>query len=253
MLSRFWFLGGVLSGFLLVLSASCGENADSSGINSASDTDSDTDAEKNSDGESDIDTDHESDIDTEPVDASCAKNGDATTTLFFENRCSKPVSFEGSRIDPGLLGPSEAACRNIGSADEEIPSVRYWGYIGPDPGGGHYTLAELTLNTDFNDFDWYNISHVDAHNLPMAIVPLEMPSCRTLACASDLLDGCPLEGEFRIEGELVACVSPQRDNPDSPVAQYFEAGCADAYSWSGDDAESMAACAGEDYAIVFCP
>ena len=48
-------------------------------------------------------------------------------------------------------------------------------------------------------------------------------------------------------------MSPDRDDPDSPVAQYFDAACADAYSWSGNDAESMAACAGEDYAVVFCP
>ena len=70
----------------------------------------------------------------------------------------------------------------MGTAVEAIDAIRFWGYIGEDPGGEKYTLAELTLNTDFNDFDWYNISHVDAHNLPMRIIPVDMPDCRVLTC-----------------------------------------------------------------------
>ncbi len=55
----------------------------------------------------------------------------------------------------------------------------------------------------------------------------------------------------------MACVSPDRNNPDSPVAQLFE-GCDDAYAWSGDDQKGtdkspVRACAGEDWNIVFCP
>ena len=46
---------------------------------------------------------------------------------------------------------------------------------------------------------------------------------------------------------------PEPNNPQSPVAQYFDKACPDAYSWSGDDANSVVACAGEDYIIVFCP
>jgi len=111
----------------------------------------------------------------------------------------------------------------------------------------------MTLNTDFNDFDWYNLSHVDAHNLPMAIVPLGMADCPSLTCGDNLLADCPEEGRYEVDGEVVSCVSPDRDDPDNPVARYFEESCDDAYSWSGDDAESMAACAGEDYEIVFCP
>ncbi len=48
-------------------------------------------------------------------------------------------------------------------------------------------------------------------------------------------------------------MSPEPNNPQSPVARYFEQSCPDAYSWSGDDAGSVVACAGEDYVIVFCP
>jgi hypothetical protein len=74
-----------------------------------------------------------------------------------------------------------------------------------------------------------------------------------LSCPQQLLDGCPVEGQYFLNDVLVSCVSPDKDNANSVVAQYFEAGCSEAYSWSGDDAESMAACAAEDFAIVFCP
>jgi hypothetical protein len=185
---------------------------------------------------------------------SCAQTGDGTTSLIFTNRCDEIVSFEGSNIEAGELEPGASDCRDLGSNAEEVPSIRYWGYTGSDPGGGRHTLAELTLNTDWNDFDWYNLSHVDAHNLPMALVPVDRSDCRTLSCPADLLADCPPEGRWPEDGPILSCVSPDRDDPDSPVAQYFEAGCADAYSWSGDDAESMAACSdGEDYEIVFCP
>jgi hypothetical protein len=88
----------------------------------------------------------------------------------------------------------------------------------------------------------------------MRVVAVDMPDCRVLTCAESLLEGCPAEGQMRGQsGELISCFSPNRDDPNSVVAQYFEASCDDAYSWSGDDSESVAACAGEDYDVVFCP
>lgn len=183
----------------------------------------------------------------------CRAKGDGKSTVTFINGCDEPLSFRGSLIDGGELGPGEHMCRDVGDTETSIPAIRYWGFIGPDPGGEKHTLAELTLNTDFNDFDWYNISHVDAHNLPMQIIPFGMDECRTLTCPDSLLEDCPAEGQFSLEGQLVSCFSPDRDDPDSPVAQYFEAECADAYSWSGDDQESVVACAAEDFDVVFCP
>ncbi len=85
-------------------------------------------------------------------------------------------------------------------------------------------------------------------------MPVGRDDCRTLSCPDSLLADCPEEGLYEdSEGNVVSCVSPDRDNAESPVAEYFEAACVDAYSWSGDDAESMAACAGEDFTIEFCP
>ncbi len=187
-------------------------------------------------------------------DIDCRAKGDGKSTITLINHCTQVLSFRGSKIEGGDLAPGAHACRDVGSATESIPAIRYWGFIGADPGGEKYTLAELTLNTDFNDFDWYNISHVDAHNLPMQIRAVDMPSCRVLTCAQSLLANCPPEGQFKdASGNVVSCVSPDRNDPNSPVAKYFEASCKDAYSWSGDDADSVVACAGEDYDIVFCP
>jgi len=69
----------------------------------------------------------------------------------------------------------------------------------------------------------------------------------------DLLTNCPAVGQLRNSaGKIIACVSRDRDNPNSTVAKYFDAGCSQSYSWSGDDSV-MASCDAEDFDIVFCP
>jgi hypothetical protein len=74
----------------------------------------------------------------------------------------------------------------------------------------------------------------------------------------DLLAECPEEGRYTdASGDLVACVSPERDDADSVVATHFEL-CDDAYAWSGDDQQGedpspVRACAGEDFQLLFCP
>jgi len=188
----------------------------------------------------------------------CHHDADGVMTLRFVNGCSESLAFRGSDIAGGTLAPAEAACVTLGSALEPLSAKRYWGFVGEDPGAEHHTLAEFTFNTDFNDFDWYNISHVDAHNVPMQIVPVARDSCDTLTCADDFLAGCPEEGKFRDDrGIVVACVSPNRDDGAGAVPLYFES-CDDAYAWSGDDQNGddpspVRACAGEDWDIYFCP
>lgn len=193
------------------------------------------------------------------ISPACRVEGDGKTTAVFVNHCASPLQVRGSDIEGATLAVGESVCRDLGTADEPLSAKRYWGFLGDDPGAEHHTLAEFTFNTDFNDFDWYNISHVDAHNLTMQIVPLDRPDCKTLSCPdTTLLTDCPEVGRFENgQGELVACVSPERDNGNSPVALHFEA-CDDAYAWSGDDQHGddpspVRACAGEDWAIVFCP
>ena len=184
----------------------------------------------------------------------CFAKGDGKTTVALVNHCRAHVTFGGSNAQSGELEPEQFACRDVGAATGELPAIRYWAFTAPDPGLGHHTLAEFTFNTTFNDFDWYNISHVDAQNLPMQIVAAAMPKCRALTCADSLLASCPAVGQYKSPaGDVTACVSPLPNDPQSPVAQYFDKACPDAYSWSGDDADSVVACAGEDYVVVFCP
>jgi hypothetical protein len=188
----------------------------------------------------------------------CQKDGDGETTLVFINHCARPVSFAGSDIEGGVLAPGAAQCVDIGTATEPLSSKRYWGFSGDDPGAEHHSLAEFTFNSDFNDFDWYNISYVDAFNLPVQIAPLARPSCKTLTCATNFLEGCPEVGkDENANGEVVVCVNIERNDGNNPVARYFET-CDDAYAWSGDDQNGddpspVRACAGEDWNIVFCP
>jgi hypothetical protein len=188
----------------------------------------------------------------------CRAAGDGLTTIVFVNRCSQTLEYAGSDIDGGTLAPGEHDCVDIGSDTESLSAKRYWGWTGENPGAEHHSLAEFTFNTDFYDFDWYNISFVDAFNLPMQIVPVDESDCDTLTCDSDLLVDCPQAGQSEdSSGAVTSCVSPDRNDPGSPVALYFEQ-CDDAYAWSGDDQEGddpspVKACAGEDWDIVFCP
>ncbi|HMA96829.1 MAG TPA: thaumatin family protein, partial [Polyangiaceae bacterium] len=188
----------------------------------------------------------------------CRKEGDNKTTLVFVNYCTQTVTYRGSDIAGGTVAPGASVCVDIGNATDAISSKRYWGYVGTDPGAEHHSLAEFTFNTDFYDMDWYNISYVDAFNLPLAILPMARPKCRQLICPQDYLGACPAEGQYRdISGAVVSCVSPNRDDPNGPVVQLFEQ-CNDAYAWSGDDQTGsdpspMIGCEVEDFEIVFCP
>lgn len=189
----------------------------------------------------------------------CHAEGDGTTTLVFVNQCAAALGMRGSDIEDATVPAGSFVCRDVGTAEEPLSAKRYWGFISQDPGAEHHTLAEFTFNTDFYDFDWYNISHVDAHNLTMRITPLDRSNCETLTCAdTTLLTACPEIGrQMDDNGAQIACVSPDRDNATSPVALHFES-CDDAYAWSGDDQQGddpspVRACAGEDWEIIFCP
>jgi hypothetical protein len=184
----------------------------------------------------------------------CQHRGDGKSTVMVVNQCDKPLSFRSNAGDAGELLPGAQACHDLGNTTDVIPAVRYWGYTGVDPGAGRHSLAVLELNTTYQALDFYDISYVDAQNLPLAMAPLGMPGCRNLTCSASLLQNCPPVGQLKDDaGQIIACTNPDNHNPNSPVAQYFNQGCGDAYAWTGDDAEALTACAGEDYAIVFCP
>ncbi|HSC88320.1 MAG TPA: thaumatin family protein, partial [Polyangiaceae bacterium] len=143
----------------------------------------------------------------EPTSIDCRTAGDGKTTVVFVNGCNRALEYRGSDMPGGTLQPGAFACVDVGSNVETISSKRYWGFIDEDPGGEHHTLAKFTFNTDFYDFDWYNISHVDAHNLPMQIVPVERPDCQVLTCEESWLATCPEAGKYEdSQGQVVSCV-----------------------------------------------
>ncbi len=171
-------------------------------------------------------------------------------------------NFAGSNISGGSLASGQEACRTLGSNTQLMRAQRYWGSrSGESLGVGKVSLAEFTFNEPFyswNSYDWFNLSHVDAHNLPLKIIPYELGSgttCSTMtrSCPQNLLTNCPTQGQVRnAAGKVISCVSPNRDDPNNPVARFFDTSCAQAYSWSGDNS-SMASCNAEDFDIVFCP
>ena len=199
---------------------------------------------------------------TPPPASSCNLAADGATSLRFINKCTFPITFAGNNITGGNLSAGSSACRTIGSVTDHMITKRYWGFRqGEDPGFEHYSLAEFGFNEAFagyNSWDWFNLSHVDANNLPLKIIPYELGTTKTCvnqtrSCPMDLITNCPDVGKLRnAAGKVIACVSHDRDNPNSPVAKYFDTGCTQSYSWSGDDSV-MAACNAEDFDIVFCP
>jgi hypothetical protein len=192
----------------------------------------------------------------------CLVANDGQTSLRFINKCSFGVTFAGNNITGGPLAAGQEACRTLGSNTEMMKTKRYWGFrTGEDPGFERHSLAEFGFNEVFysyNSWDWFNLSHVDAHNLPLKIVPYDLNggttcSGQTRSCPMDLLANCPAVGQVRNSaGKIISCVSPNRDDGNNPVAKYFDAACSQSYSWSGDDS-AMAACNAEDFDIVFCP
>ncbi len=198
--------------------------------------------------------------------ATCFDSSDGTTTLILENHCSTNLTVRAHVRDEDIAAESlevgKSLCWDLGGATENFGG-RAWGWVTEtgDPGGERHTLAEFTFNdVNFYDMDWYNISHVDASNLPMAFLPIDGPDCPQPSCPMNFLENCPDVGKYtNAGGVLISCISPDRDNPESEVARYFEK-CDDSYAWSGDDQSGddvspMKACKDgpEDYRVVFCP
>lgn len=64
----------------------------------------------------------------------CRAKGDDKSSITLINHCDKLLSFAGSKIQGGELAPGEHACRDVGNTVESIAAIRFWGYIGEDPG-----------------------------------------------------------------------------------------------------------------------
>ena len=142
-------------------------------------------------------------------------------------------------------------------------------------GGSNVTLAEFTLGGGSAP-DFYDVSLVDAFNLPIQITPQGGSGCATAGCTADLLPGCPGQlQQVDSSGTIVACLSactvfhedqacctgsanttptcnPHAASVDS--ASYFKTGCPDAFSYAFDTVTSTFTCQGANgYVITFGP
>ncbi|XP_024400323.1 pathogenesis-related protein R minor form [Physcomitrium patens] len=148
------------------------------------------------------------------------------------------------------------------------PAGVIWGFPGgsanPNEGNNakpQANLAEFTIGA--GGMDYYDISNVDAYNLPMRMAPTQIagggsPSgthCGTIICAiNDLIGFC--NGRNRLTGPPGnGCKNvdgPGLNPTDGTRA--FKNRCPTSYSYSKDDAGTVFGCnTGSNYEVVFCP
>lgn len=149
------------------------------------------------------------------------------------------------------------------------PSAAVWGF----PGEGNSAtctqvrpeadLAEMNIQGGNVD-DFYDISNVNAYNLPLAISLVfiaqgDKPGplhCETVSCnipnlgsfcqAPNSLTGSPGDGCRNVDG-------PTSNKPTSGTIPFKNA-CPDAFSYTTDFTNTGFTCAtGSNYAVTFCP
>ncbi|KAL4200758.1 hypothetical protein AMTRI_Chr02g212740 [Amborella trichopoda] len=128
------------------------------------------------------------------------------------------------------------------------------------------TLAEYALN-QFSILDFFDMSLVDAFNLPMVIQPTVTSStgkCRRISCTADINDQCP--NELRSPGgcqsactafksDQYCCTGSAANNCDpTNYSRFLKDRCPDAYSYPKDDSSSTFTCPSRtNHRVVFCP
>ncbi|RYG64581.1 hypothetical protein EON77_19555, partial [bacterium] len=146
----------------------------------------------------------------------------------------------------------------VGKDNQAHHAIAFYAYHqGMFPGHGNMTLAEFTFNPDprNNGLDFYDVSNVDAFNMPMEIRPENAwgGSCEWATCYADLLPGCRGKRIWK-DGWTIACTKDgDKDNPNNPLAVDSRNACPNAYSWSKDDARGTKGCQAQDYVVTLCP
>lgn len=179
---------------------------------------------------------------------------DGRAQILFHNKCDRDVTFGlMGKHDLGTLKPGQKREIDLGPDNRGYPALAYYAYHpGQHPGFGHMTLAEFTLNTNFNKMDFYDVSAVDGYNIGMKIVN-GANFCRPAICGGDVLQTCPQSQRIVRNGQVIACTKfGDRDNPNNPATRHFENKCENAYSWSKDDAATVG-CTAQDYIVTLCP
>jgi hypothetical protein len=139
-------------------------------------------------------------------------------------------------------------------------------------GGQPSSLVEWTFDGAGNQ-DFYDISLVDAFNLPVGVAPRGgTGTCHAPMCRANVLAICPADLQVKNSaGQVVDCLSSctryQTDAtccrganntpatcPPPPGAQVFKQACPEAYSYAYDDGTSTFTCSRPTgYTVTFCP
>jgi hypothetical protein len=183
---------------------------------------------------------------------------DGRAVIRFRNRCGHPVIIGHASSEQHFLTlkPGHRADRFVGRDSRELPGLAFFAARkGRNPGAGHRTLAEFTLNTT-NDWlhrgDSVDVSLVDGFTLPMSIRPVGQHDCPKAQCLVNLLPNCPRGNRINRNGHTISCSKKgDVDNQFNPAAVYFERHCKHAYSWSEDD-RATKGCHAQDYIVTIC-
>jgi hypothetical protein len=102
------------------------------------------------------------------------------------------------------------------------------------------SLAEFNFDPADPWAPWYNVSYVDAVNLPVTIVPDDIPpvqegACSPMGCAGQMFTATDCPGRLSADGLVCAQKTiADRDNGQTAYATEIKKRCPSAYSWSRD-------------------
>ncbi|WP_267717154.1 glycosyl hydrolase [Streptomyces sp. CoH17] len=107
------------------------------------------------------------------------------------------------------------------------------------------SLAEFNFDTADAAAPWYDVSYVNAVNVPVTITPegVSPPAdggeCAEMGCPGALLAACPPDNLVRESGtnKPLVCVNPNRD-AKTAYSDAITQQCPKAYAWSKHDAEA---------------
>jgi len=191
------------------------------------------------------------------------------TTINVRSQCSSVLTAcdqaQGTAVECYVLQNGGSHLLDVGTV---WTGGLIWGHPGdnPDTTVGNNAkpqanLAEFTIGS--NGQDSYDLSNVNAYNLPLQIDVTSFvngdtpnglfcgsPSCTipdlTTFCQSpNTLTGDPGDGCYNTDGTGTV---------PTPGTEAFATACPEAYSFSTDDANHVYSCdTGTNYEVVFCP
>ena len=221
--------------------------------------------------------------------------------MVFQNNCSQQVwvALQNNGGQP-IPSPSGIALQPGASGEVDLSSTwggRMWGRTGCHVSGDSATcdsgdcggrlacggiggqpssLVEFLFNGWAGSNatqDYYDISLVDAFNLPVGITPMGGQGlCHAPVCRANILTQCRSDLQVKnAQGQVVTCLSEcsryQSDPtccrgangtpstcPRPPGQQVVKNACPDAYSYAYDDGTSTWNCTNPSgYTVTFCP